>query len=103
MKDKIIYIGLTENPEITPIKKSYCISKAGFNKIYSVGNYIISKSGFIERFSVGNYISYLDESYMRQFRREEWNHAERNAYRITSMVAIKNNLEEGERIALIWD
>jgi hypothetical protein len=86
MKNKIIYIGLTEDPEVTPIKKSYCISKAGFNKIYSVGNYIL----------------YLDESYTRQFRREEWNQVERNAYRITSMVAIKNNLEEGERIALLW-
>jgi hypothetical protein len=87
MKDKIIYIGLTEDSEVTPIKNSY-------HK---------NKSGFIERFSVGNYTSYLDESYMRQFRREEWEQVERNAYRITSMVAIKNNLEEGERISLIWD
>jgi hypothetical protein len=87
MKDKIIYIGLTEDPELTPIKNSY-------HK---------NKSGFIERFSVGTYTSYLDESYMRQFRREEWERVERNAYRITSMVAIKNNLEEGERISLIWD
>jgi hypothetical protein len=87
MKDKIIYIGLTEDPEVTPIKNSY-------HK---------NKSGFIERFSVGNYTSYLDESYMRQFRREEWEQVERNAYRITSMVAIKDNLEEGERISLIWE
>jgi len=87
MKDKIIYIGLTEDPEVTPIKNSY-------HK---------NRSGFIERFSVGNYTSYLDESYMRQFRREEWEQVERNAYRITSMVSIKNNLEEGERISLIWE
>jgi hypothetical protein len=87
MKNKTIYIGLTEDPKVTPIKKSYSRNK----------------SGFIERFSVGNYTSYLDESYVRQFRREEWEQVERNAYRITSMVAIKNNLEEGERISLIWD
>jgi hypothetical protein len=87
MKDKIIYIGLTENPELTPIKNSY-------HK---------NKSGFIERFSVGTFMSYLDKSYERQFRREEWERVERNAYRIISMVAVKNNLEEGERISLIWD
>ena len=86
MKDKIIYIGLTEDPEVTPIKKSYNRNKSG----HAV-------------FSMVTYTSYLDESYMRQFRREEWERVERNAYRITSMVAIKNNLEEGERISLIWD
>jgi hypothetical protein len=89
MKDKIIYIGLTEDPEVTPIKNSYCINKSGF-------------SAKPVTFSVGTYTSYLDKSYVRQFRREEWERVERNAYRITSMVAIKNNLEEGERISLIW-
>ena len=90
MKDKIIYIGLTEDPEVTPIKKSYNRNKSGH--AVKPGTY-----------SVGTYTSYLDESYMRQFRREEWERVERNAYRITSMVAIKNNLEEGERISIIWD
>jgi hypothetical protein len=52
---------------------------------------------------VGTFISYLDKSYVRQFRREEWEQAERNAYRIISMVAIKNSLEEGERISIIWE
>ena len=94
MKDKIIYIGLTENPEVTPIKKSYCINKSGFSARQRTSAGI---------FGVGTYVSYLDESYMRQFRREEWEQVERNAYRITSMVAIKNNLEEGERISLIWE
>lgn len=86
MKDKIIYIGLTEDPEVTPIKKSYSRNKSG---------YLIS--------GVGTFISYLDKSYVRQFRREEWEQAERNAYRIISMVAIKNGLEEGERISIIWE
>ena len=95
MKDKIIYIGLTEDPEVTPIKKSYNRNKSG-HAVFSMVTYASS-------YSVGTYTSYLDESYMRQFRREEWERVERNAYRITSMVAIKNNLEEGERISLIWD
>ena len=95
MKDKIIYIGLTEDPEVTPIKKSYNRNKSG-HAVFSMATYTSS-------YSVGTYTSYLDESYMRQFRREEWVRVERNAYRITSMVAIKNNLEEGERISLIWD
>lgn len=90
MKDKIIYIGLTEDPEVTPIKKSYYRNKTVH----------VAKSG---TFSVGTYTSYLDKSYVRQFRREDWERVERNAYRITSMVAIKNNLEEGERISIIWE
>lgn len=90
MKDKIIYIGLTEDPELTPIKKSYYRNKSGH----------VVKPG---TFSVGTYTSYIDESYIRQFRLEQWERAERNAYRITSMVAIKNSLEEGERISLIWE
>lgn len=88
MKDKIIYIGLTEDPELTPIKNSY----------------LKNKSGFIERYTMGRYISYHDKTYYdRQFRIEEWERVERNTYRITSIVAIKNHLEEGERISLIWD
>lgn len=94
MKDKIIYIGLTEDPKITPIKKSYCINKSGFSA---------RQRTFAGIFGVGTYVSYLDESYIRQFRLEQWERVEINAYRITSMVAIKNGLEEGERISLIWD
>lgn len=94
MKDKIIFIGLTENPEVTPIKNSYQKNNSGFS------NRQITFAGI---FGVGTYTSYLDESYIRQFRLEQWEQVERNAYRITSMVAIKNNLEEGERISLIWE
>ena len=94
MKDKIIYIGLTEDPEVTPIKKSYYINNSGFSA---------RQRTFAGIFGVGTYVSYLDESYVRQFRLEQWEQVERNAYKITSMVAIKNNLEEGERISLIWE
>ena len=94
MKDKIIYIGLTEDPELTPIKKSYYRNKSGFSA---------RQRTFAGIFGVGTYVSYIDESYIRQFRLEQWERAERNAYRITSMVAIKNSLEEGERISLIWE
>lgn len=94
MENKTIYIGLTENPELTPIKNYYKISRG--KKSYS-----LRKSSIL-------YISYYpshQEQFTneRQFRREEWEQAERNAYRITSMVAIKNNLEEGERIFLTWE
>lgn len=94
MKDKIIYIGLTEDPEVTPIKNSYQKNNSGFSA---------RQITFAGIFGVGTYVSYLDESYVRQFRLEQWEQVERNTYRINSIVAIKNSLEEGERISLIWD
>jgi hypothetical protein len=87
IKNKILYIGLTEDPKITPIKKLYSKGKSGFNF-----------NG-----STGNYIYYTDEKYQRQLRYEVWEQVERNTYRITRMNFIKNNILEGEQISVFWD
>lgn len=89
MKNKILYIGLTEDPRITPTKKSYQLCTSGFY----FGKYD----------NVGNYIYYMDEKYQRQFRYETWEKVERNAYRITLMNFIENNTFEGEQISIMWD
>lgn len=89
IKNKILYIGLTEDPKITPTKKSYQLWTSGF----CFGKYD----------SMGNYIYYMDEKYQRQFRYETWEKVEKNAYRITRMNFIENNTFEGEQISIMWD
>lgn len=89
IKNKILYIGITEDPKITPTKNSYEICRSGF------------PAGEIR--SVGNYIYYIDQKYQRQFRFETWEKVERNAYRITRMNFIENNTFEGEQISIMWD
>ena len=89
IKNKILYIGLTEDPRMTPTKNSYETCKSGFPK---------GETG-----SVGNYIYYMDEKYQRKFRYETWEKVERNAYRITRMNFIENNTFEGEQISIMWD
>lgn len=90
MKNKILYIGLTEDPKITPIKKSYKRELSGFG--YGYGNP-----------PWNNHITYIDQKYQRQFRFETWEKVERNAYRITLMNFIENNTFEGEQISIMWD
>ena len=61
------------------------------NNKYNLVNYAIQ------------HISYLDQKYQMQFRKEEWEQVEKNAFIIRTITPIKNNTPEGEQISVLWD
>ena len=96
-KQDIIKIGLTNNPQLDSVKKNY--------KQLSY----IQNNGHITEFALKNspvhyYKTFYTnkEDFNFQFRTEEWEAVEKNAWRITNICSIENNSKEGESISVIW-
>ena len=90
MENKILYLGLTENKNITDVKNN--LQRFKLSEGYNRTNIFVT-----------NTIIYLDEKHTQQLRKETWEQVETNAFRITNIHPIKNNLQEGESISLLWE
>lgn len=103
MNKKIDYIGTVENPEITELKGKYIRL---VSKVYDYfdhskldwGQPIDGKPK--KRYML---VTYMDRNYIQQFRREIWEKIDEHTFRVQQMTFVKDNMQEGESIHIIWE
>jgi len=88
MRDKLL-IGLTPTKEIAQIKD-------GLNMEYH-------KSNVLFKLPNSHHVSYRDKNYQKQLREEVWEEVDPGALRISLIKSIKNNIQEGEQLSIIWN
>lgn len=91
-KNKIDYIGTIEDPELTELKKKYVRMSS---KMYDYLRWDSRKEY--------GHITYMDQNYIQQFRRETWEKIDEHTFRIQYMIFLKDNREEGESIHVTWE
>lgn len=88
MKNKILYIGLTENKQITNLKDK-------------LDRFVLKEKYNRENDYSEQTIIYLDNNRKQQLRKETWEQVGIYTYRIINIHSVKNDLQEGESISLL--
>lgn len=94
MNKKINYIGTIEDPEITEIKKKYIRMSSEVYDYFRCNNKLSKKLILI---------AYMDQKYIQQFRREILEKIDEHTFRVQQMTFVKDNMQEGESIHIIWE